>query len=74
MATLSFQNPVMKKLTNYCSYVYNYDTEQQVKEYCKDNNINKYQITNITIVEKFAVDKILNIAEEAIADDEEESN
>lgn len=22
-------------------YVYNYDTEQQVKEYCKDNNINK---------------------------------
>ena len=39
-------------------YVYNYDIEQQIKEYCKDNNINKYQIINITIVNKFADDKI----------------
>ena len=39
-------------------YAYNYDTEQQIKEYCKDNNINKYQITNITIVDIFAVKDI----------------
>ena len=39
-------------------YAYSYNTEQQIKEYCKDNNINKYQITNITIVNIFAVKDI----------------
>lgn len=38
------------------AYVYSYDTEILIKQYCKDNNINKYQIKNssiTTIVKKF---------------------
>lgn len=37
-------------------YVYSYDTEVLIKQYCKENNINKYQIKNnniYTIVKKF---------------------
>lgn len=37
-------------------YVYSYDTEVLIKQYCIDNNINKYQIKNnniYTIVKKF---------------------
>lgn len=33
---------------NLCKcYVYSYDTETKIKEYCISNNINKYQIRNI---------------------------
>ena len=39
-------------------YAYKYETEQQIKEYCKINNINKYQIINTTIVKTFAVKDI----------------
>lgn len=70
----SYQFKAYYNKDNKCKqYAYSYDTEQQIKEYCKNSNINKYQIINITIVNKFAVDKILNIAEEALADDKEES-
>lgn len=36
-------------------YIYSYDTEISIKEYCKLHNINKYQIknNNISIVKKF---------------------
>lgn len=39
-------------------YAYKYETEQQIKEYCKTNNINKYQIINTTIVKTFVVKDI----------------
>ena len=29
-------------------YVYSYDTEVSIKQYCNNNNINKYQISNIS--------------------------
>ena len=31
------------------SYVYSYETEQQIKQYCKTNNINMYNIKNYVI-------------------------
>ena len=39
-------------------YIYSYDTETLIKEYCKLHNINKYQIknNNISIVKKFKED------------------
>lgn len=55
--------------------------EQYVNKYIDNNNINRNNNNNkiinnnnnnITIVEKFADDKILGLAEEALADDEEE--
>ena len=39
-------------------YAYNYETEQRIKEYCSNNNINKYRIINTTIVNIFAVKNI----------------
>lgn len=39
-------------------YAYSYETEQQIKEYCNNNNIIKYQIINTTIVNIFAVEDI----------------
>ena len=36
-------------------YAYSYETEQSIKEYCINNNINKYRIINTTIVKTFAV-------------------
>lgn len=54
--------------------------EQYVNKYIDNNNINRNNNNNkiinnnnnITIVEKFADDKTLSLAEEALADDEEE--
>ena len=55
----SYQFNAYYNKDNKCKqYVYNYNAEQQIKEYCKDNNINKYQITNITIVNIFEVKDI----------------
>lgn len=39
-------------------YAYSYDAEQLITQYCIDNNINKYKISNITIVNIFAVEDI----------------
>jgi hypothetical protein len=39
-------------------FAYSYETEQQIKEYCINNDINKYQIINTTIVKTFAVKDI----------------
>ena len=39
-------------------YAYSYDTEQSIITYCNNNNINKYKIINITIVNIFAVEDI----------------
>lgn len=40
-------------------YVYSYDTECKIKEFCKENNINKYRVVNKrsihTIVENFDI-------------------
>lgn len=55
----SYQFNAFYNKDNKCKqYVYNYNTEQQIKEYCSNNNINKYQITNTTIVDIFAVKDI----------------
>ena len=56
---VSYQFNAYYSKDNKCKqYVYNYNTEQQIKEYCINNNINKYQITNITIVKTFEIKDI----------------
>ena len=53
----SYQFCAYYQKDNKCKqYAYNYETEQLVKQYCKDNNINKYRIINTTIVKTFAVE------------------
>lgn len=50
----SYQYKAYYSKDNKCKlYVYNYETEQKVKEHCIQNNINKYQALNITIVRIF---------------------
>jgi len=55
----SYQFNAYYQKDNKCKqYAYNYETEQSIKQYCKDNNINKYRIINTTIVNIFAVEDI----------------
>lgn len=55
----SYQFNAYYERDNKCKqYAYSYETEQSIKEYCKDNNINKYQILNTTIVDTFAIKDI----------------
>ena len=45
-------------------YAYNYKVETQIKEYCKTNNINKYNISNVrntdivTVANTFEIDQV----------------
>ena len=55
----SYQFNAYYQKDNKCKqYAYNYETEQSIKQYCTDNNINKYRIINTTIVKTFAVEDI----------------
>jgi len=65
MTTLQKVYSILNQDNKCKQYAYSYETEQSIKQYCKDNNINKYRIINTTIVKTFAVD-VETLAEEAL--------
>lgn len=59
-------NGFYDKLNHSKCYIYSYETETKIKEYCISNNINKYQIRNININNSIKLQSIENFDKSAV--------